>query len=57
VTAHPLPSRLSDGDGLVLVEVEGGAGLVLLRGLRRLDVFPPGDVGAERGLRILPRKA
>jgi len=29
------------------------AGLVLLRGLGRLDVFPPGDVGAARGLRAL----
>lgn len=29
------------------------AGLVLLRGLGRLDVFPPGDVGAARGLRNL----
>lgn len=29
------------------------AGLVLLRGLGRLDVFPPGDVGAARGLRSL----
>ena len=29
------------------------AGLVLLRGLGRLDVFPPGDVGAQRGLRAL----
>jgi DNA-3-methyladenine glycosylase II len=27
--------------------------VVLLRGLGRLDVFPPGDVGAERGLRAL----
>jgi 3-methyladenine DNA glycosylase/8-oxoguanine DNA glycosylase len=26
------------------------ASLVLLRGLGRLDVFPPGDVGALRGL-------
>ena len=26
------------------------AGLVLLRGLRRMDVFPPGDVGAARSL-------
>jgi DNA-3-methyladenine glycosylase II len=32
------------------------AGLVLLRGLRRLDVFPAGDVGAERGLRVVLRK-
>lgn len=31
------------------------AGLVLLRGFGRLDVFPPGDVGAERGLRALMR--
>lgn len=29
------------------------AGLVLLRGFGRLDMFPPGDVGAERNLRVL----
>lgn len=29
------------------------AALVLLRGFGRLDVFPPGDVGAMRGLRAL----
>ena len=29
------------------------AGLVLLRGCGRLDVFPPGDVGADRNLRAL----
>jgi len=29
------------------------AALVLLRGLRRLDVFPAGDVGVQRGLRAL----
>lgn len=29
------------------------AGLILLRGLRRLDVFPPGDVGAARNLAAL----
>jgi len=29
------------------------AGLVLLRGFGRLDVFPPGDVGATRNLRAL----
>lgn len=29
------------------------AGLILLRGLGRLDVFPPGDVGASRGVRTL----
>jgi 3-methyladenine DNA glycosylase/8-oxoguanine DNA glycosylase len=32
------------------------AGVVLLRGLGRLDVFPPGDVGAMRGLRALIRR-
>lgn len=31
------------------------ANLVLLRGLGRLEVFPPGDVGAARGLRTLMR--
>jgi DNA-3-methyladenine glycosylase II len=31
------------------------AGLVLLRGLGRLDVFPPGDVGVARGLTTLMR--
>ena len=31
------------------------AGLVLLRGFGRLDVFPSGDVGAARGLRSLMR--
>jgi DNA-3-methyladenine glycosylase II len=29
------------------------AGVVMLRGLGRLDVFPPGDVGAQRGLRAV----
>jgi DNA-3-methyladenine glycosylase II len=29
------------------------AGLVLLRGLRRMDVFPAGDVGAARNLPAL----
>jgi DNA-3-methyladenine glycosylase II len=33
------------------------AALVLLRGLGRLDVFPPGDVGAQGGLRSLLRLA
>jgi DNA-3-methyladenine glycosylase II len=40
-----------------LVQLPGigpwSAGLVLLRGLGRLDVFPPGDVGAARGLSAL----
>ena len=31
------------------------AALVLLRGFRRLDVFPPGDAGAERSLMSLMR--
>lgn len=42
-----------------LVELQGigpwSASLVLLRGLGRLDVFPPDDVGAARGLRTLMR--
>ncbi|MCY1070549.1 DUF488 family protein [Nannocystis sp. RBIL2] len=33
------------------------AALVLLRGLGRLDVFPPGDVGVARGLGTLMRVA
>ena len=33
------------------------AALVLLRGLGRLDVFPPGDVGVARGLGALMRVA
>jgi DNA-3-methyladenine glycosylase II len=41
----------------VLTELPGigpwSAGLVLLRGLGRLDVFPLGDVGATRGLSAL----
>ncbi|HEX7035135.1 MAG TPA: AlkA N-terminal domain-containing protein [Pseudomonadales bacterium] len=41
----------------VLCELPGigpwSAALVLLRGLGRLDVFPPGDVGARRALRAL----
>ena len=48
-------ARMTNGDALrTLVELRGigpwSAALVLLRGLGRLDVFPPGDVGAERGL-------
>jgi DNA-3-methyladenine glycosylase II len=55
-------SGLGSADGLaMLADLPGigpwSAGLVLLRGLRRLDVFPAGDVGAERGLRTLLRKA
>jgi DNA-3-methyladenine glycosylase II len=51
-------SGSSANDALrTLAELPGigpwSASLVLLRGLGRLDVFPPGDVGAERGLRGL----
>jgi DNA-3-methyladenine glycosylase II len=42
-----------------LTEVSGigawSASLVLLRGFGRLDVFPPGDAGAERSLMALMR--
>jgi DNA-3-methyladenine glycosylase II len=52
--------RLSSPDALrLLTELPGigpwSASLVLLRGLGRLDVFPPGDVGAAAGLRALMR--
>ncbi|HXU05760.1 MAG TPA: AlkA N-terminal domain-containing protein [Polyangia bacterium] len=55
-------SDLGTADGLAMLAALPGigpwsAGLVLLRGLRRLDVFPAGDVGAERGLRTLLRKS
>lgn len=51
-------ARLDTNEALArLVELPGigpwSAGLVLLRGLGRLDVFPPGDVGAARNLRNL----
>jgi 3-methyladenine DNA glycosylase/8-oxoguanine DNA glycosylase len=51
-------SRMSTPDALqVLTALPGigpwSASLVLLRGLGRLEVFPPGDVGAARGLRTL----
>ena len=52
--------RMTTKDALqILLEVPGigpwSAGLVLLRGFGRLDVFPPGDVGATRGLSALMR--
>jgi 3-methyladenine DNA glycosylase/8-oxoguanine DNA glycosylase len=55
-------SNLGTADGLAMLSDLPGigpwsAGLVLLRGLRRLDVFPAGDVGAERGLRTVLRLA
>jgi DNA-3-methyladenine glycosylase II len=51
-------SGMKTDDALrALVELPGigpwSASLVLLRGLGRLDVFPPGDVGAARGLGAL----
>jgi 3-methyladenine DNA glycosylase/8-oxoguanine DNA glycosylase len=53
-------AAMSTNDALeTLADLRGigpwSAGLVLLRGLGRLDVFPSGDVGAERGLRTLLR--
>lgn len=51
-------TRMTTKDALqTLRELPGigswSAGLVLLRGFGRLDVFPPGDVGATRGLSVL----
>jgi DNA-3-methyladenine glycosylase II len=51
-------ARMTTSDALrTLVQIPGigpwSAGLVLLRGLGRLEVFPPGDVGAARGLSAL----
>lgn len=51
-------SGMNTTDALrALIELPGigpwSAGLVLLRGLGRLDVFPPGDVGAARRLQAL----
>jgi DNA-3-methyladenine glycosylase II len=48
-------SRMTSQEALyALMELPGigpwSAALVLLRGLGRLDVFPPGDVGAARGV-------
>ncbi|MGE0582743.1 MAG: DNA-3-methyladenine glycosylase 2 [Steroidobacteraceae bacterium] len=50
----PLPSAEA-GARLTMLKGVGPwtAGLVLLRGCGRLDVFPPGDVGAQRNLRAL----
>ena len=51
-------ARMSTNNALqTLLKLPGigpwSAALVLLRGFGRLDVFPPGDVGAARGLRAL----
>jgi DNA-3-methyladenine glycosylase II len=53
-------SGMSSSEALrYLMELEGigpwSAGVVLLRGMGRLDVFPPGDVGVARGLSRLMR--
>ena len=53
-------SSMSSAEALrLMVQLPGigpwSASLVLLRGLGRLDVFPPGDVGAQSGLRALMR--
>lgn len=54
--------RMSTKDALrALIALPGigswSAALILLRGFGRLDVFPPGDVGAMKGLRSLLRLA
>jgi DNA-3-methyladenine glycosylase II len=51
---EPLPTP----EAMRVLEAQPGigpwtAGLILLRGLGRLDVFPGGDAGAARGLRSL----
>ncbi len=57
ITEEQLSSMDSEEAMRFLQEQKGigpwSAGLVLLRGLGRLDVFPPGDVGAARGLGML----
>lgn len=51
-------ARMATSDALQVLRALPGIGpwsaaLVLLRGFGRLDVFPPGDVGANRGLSAL----
>lgn len=55
-------ARASTNDALAMLRELPGIGpwsasLVLLRGLGRLDVFPPGDVGVVRGLGIVMKLA
>jgi 3-methyladenine DNA glycosylase/8-oxoguanine DNA glycosylase len=57
LTEERLSGLCTDDALRTLAELPGigawSAGVVLLRGLGRLDVFPPGDVGAQRGLRAV----
>ena len=57
LTEEELSAMTTNNALSTLTELPGigpwSAGLVLLRGLGRTDVFPPGDVGALRGLRGL----
>lgn len=57
VSSEKLLAMSSEDAMRSLMELPGigpwSAGLVLLRGLRRLDVFPSGDVGVVRGLTTL----
>jgi DNA-3-methyladenine glycosylase II len=54
ITAEELSVSSTDDATRMLVALSGigrwSASVILLRGLGRLDVFPPGDVGAVRGL-------
>lgn len=57
ITEAQLLALGTDGARAVLMDLPGigpwSADLALLRGLGRIDVFPPGDAGAQRGLRVL----
>jgi 3-methyladenine DNA glycosylase/8-oxoguanine DNA glycosylase len=59
VTEEKISGMTTEDALRTLTELPGigpwSAGLVLLRGLGRLDMFPPGDVGAARGLGALLR--
>ncbi|MGH7343229.1 MAG: DUF488 family protein, partial [Candidatus Rokuibacteriota bacterium] len=59
LTEDAISGMSTDDARRTLTELPGigpwSAGLVLLRGLGRIDVFPPGDVGAARRLRALTR--
>jgi DNA-3-methyladenine glycosylase II len=57
LTEERLAAMSTNGALETLIQLPGigpwSAAVVLLRGLGRMDVFPPGDVGAARGLRVL----